>query len=1206
MFKKFYKITILVLTSYAFLGFIVLPLVVKSQMIAQVAQASDAKISIESIYFNPFSFFVEVLGVELETKEGQKLLSLKSFSLNLQVSSLLASAIHVKEFRLIKPQVSLIYNQDKTLNFDALFKTANEIKKEDDNTSFHMPRVILDTVTIADGRVNYEDFTKKSPFDFSFEDIKFELKDIDTNDFNTSKGVVRFYSHLSDGGFIDFKSEAVGFQPLKVKGSLNIEAMKLYSSYKYIQDALNIEVADGKVSLSGAYDFNLDDINATTLSGVNVSLEGVRVRSKKSFQDILTLETFYLQDATLRPMLQNVRAKKIGIDSLYAKIQRETNAQIDWVEYIKVANMSSAEPAKEADARATTPWNVILEELALQKIKVDFVDKNVTPSVKTELKELNFYAKNLTLEGNEPFSYTLDMKLNRDANCSSLGSLKHKVFQLNSSLECRGLDVVHYAPYIDTFTKKEFKVYDLNLERLVAGFDANVSVNQSDSNLAMTLSEANLYLSNFALNKKSTKEQLASFSNFGLNGVDFDSQTQHVQVQKILLDGLNISAKRYKNGNLNIEDLVVLHANIPKATQKVKSKKEPISKKTKKETKEKEYTFLVGHVELRNSQATFDDKALSPSVKTKIDKMSFNAYDVDSKENSWLKYDLSSRVNSKGYVTSKGEVRHTPLKQKGSLNLQKISLKELTPYLQEMVYLNIDDGYLSLSTKTTYAKSSARADLKAVGSLKIEEFFLSDSRDKTPILAVNELKLNSLTYEMFPNRIFVDEANVNSFYLNALVDDKKTMNLSSLMKQKEDANVTQSASVKEVKTEKIAEQQTESFPLKIMKVNVAFGSADFSDLSLPIEFKTNIHDVNGVIYGISNTPDETSYIDINGEVDRYGSTKLKGSINAGNPKNFMDLDFSFQNLDLEAMSGYSASFAGHEIDSGKLFLNLGYDIMNSELLGENNIIIKNIKLGDEVKDENSSSLPLGFVISLLEDSDGVIDINMPVQGNVDAPDFKYGALVWRTFASLVLKAVASPFSILGSVLGVEGDKLEYAEFEGGSIKILPHEQEKLDNIAKLLMKKPKISLAIGGRYDTTVDKRAIQKEKLSALIMKEGGIKNKEDQLNSVNVDVLEDIYDDLAKEDKLDEIEDALKKQYKGEEFERAYASAVFEECVKLQVVTPDEMQLLAQKRAEMLKSYLIEKNSVNASRITTLNAAEVETAENKMVRNKLEVVVK
>jgi len=92
--------------------------------------------------------------------------------------------------------------------------------------------------------------------------------------------------------------------------------------------------------------------------------------------------------------------------------------------------------------------------------------------------------------------------------------------------------------------------------------------------------------------------------------------------------------------------------------------------------------------------------------------------------------------------------------------------------------------------------------------------------------------------------------------------------------------------IKEISTTK----EETNFPFKIVKIKVASGSAQYADYSLPLKFHTNIHDVNGDIYLISSNPDETSYIDISGEIDKYGSTKLKGSVNSANPKVYMDLN----------------------------------------------------------------------------------------------------------------------------------------------------------------------------------------------------------------------------------------------------------------------------------------------------------------------------
>ena len=643
-------------------------------------------------------------------------------------------------------------------------------------------------------------------------------------------------------------------------------------------------------------------------------------------------------------------------------------------------------------------------------------------------------------------------------------------------------------------------------------------------------------------------------------------------------------------------------------------RKKSTAKKSKGSKKEQDYRIRIKKAALKYSTLSFKDKVLEPSVTNKINNLYITAFNIDSKKYSWMKYRLSARVNNKGKVSSYGNIRHTPLKQKGQIILDKISLKELTPYIQEHAHAYIDDGYVSLKSKTQYAVSQKKPDLNVEGSFKLEEVFINDSRDNASLVSFNDIDLKKFTLEVSPNRLYVDEIGVDSFYVNAIVDENKTMNFASLVKQKDDDNLSSESELKEEPADQemaLSEDENitnkDPFPVKIMKVNVSNGSAHFSDLSLPIKFKTDIHDVNGVIYTLSSAPDETSYIDITGEVDRYGSTKLKGSVNTADPKAFTDLGFNFRNLDLSSVTGYSASFAGYEIDNGKLFLNLNYKISDSKLLGDNSIIIKNIELGKEFKNEEGNSLPLGFVIGLLEDDEGVIDIDMPVEGNVDEPDFKYGALVWKTFAKLILKAVASPFTFLGSMMGLDGDKLNYAEFEGGSSKILPPEQEKLDNIAKLLVKRPKISLSVGGAYNTEIDKKAMQKTKLVNLVAKLSGAKNEKERVSAMTIDLLEDIYEDaVGNDDKTDKIEDDLDEKYDGDELDRYYLNALIKECSDIQVVELAEIQALAKARESAIKSYLVDTKGIDALRVSELEILEVSSDEGDLIRSQLEVIVK
>jgi uncharacterized protein involved in outer membrane biogenesis len=1188
MLKKIQKILIYLFFAYSILGFIIFPLVLKSQLVEIVQKQTNAKLSLDSIFFNPFIFSLEINKAKLTDLNDSHLLSLKSIIINLEPHSLINMAFHIKNLALEEPEISLVYKKDKSINLASILKQTKEEDKKESDSEFKMPRVLLDRVAIINAKVNYEDYTRKTPFDFSFERIGFELKDIDTKDFNSSDATLRFYTALGDGGFFDLKSEILGLKPFKVKGSVNFEASKLYTQWKYMQDALNLEVADGKIAFFANYYLNLDNLDATTIDNLTLSIDKLRIKPKQKYKDVFNLEHLLVSDVSVKPMKQDVRIAKVALESLDVKVKRDADKNIDWMEYIKT-NFSQEKQSASKQIDEPKEWSVVVDDIALQKIKVNFDDNGVKPNVTTKLNDLNLHIKNLTLAGDKPFSYEMDLRLNEEFICNSKGEIKHKILDIKSYTKCSDLDLVRFNPYIEEVARNALSVYNLKLKQARVGFEANVSMLSSQDQMQIDVSDADIEISEFALNKRNTEERLVDFKNFGVKTLSLDTKNKTLSIEKSVLEDLNIKTRLYKNNKLNMENLI--------ATKKV-SKRASSKKQT---TKESEYKVLLKHFALKSAQVSFDDKTLKPALKTKLDRINFNAYNIDSKEKTWLNYDLSARLNSKGYAKSKGKIRHTPLAQEGIFNLKKISLKEFSPYIEKNAYLKLNDGNVNLKSKVKYAKNAKKADLKVHGSLDINEFFLNDSRDNSTLLSFNNMALKSFDYEMFPNRAFVNELDVNGFYVNTLIDESKTMNFATLSKVKK-----VQTPVNETKTTKSEDKNATKFPFKIMKVNVASGSAKFADLSLPLEFRTNIHDLNGVIYSISNYAGEVSYVDIIGEIDKYGSTKLLGSVDSSNPKLYTDLSFNFRNLELSSLSGYSASFAGYKIDSGKLFLDLGYNILDSKLLGKNSIIVKNIELGDELKDENITSLPLGFAIALLEDSDGIIDINMPVEGNVDAPDFKYGALVWKTFANLLVKAVASPFRFLGSIIGIDGEELEFIEFEPGLMAILAPEKEKLDNISKLMIKRPKISLKITPQYDEVQDAWILKQQKLIQALMKKSGIKNTKEQQNSMNINLLEETYKEIAPKKKLSDIKNSLAKTYKGDALNRAYLNTLIKETTQMQKLTLKELQNLAIKRAKLLKEYLVNLKNIPLNRVIIQEAQKVEKDKENWVKTKLEVVVK
>jgi len=1173
--KKYQKVLLSLFLFYSFLGFFLLPYLLKPQLIDVIEKQTNAKISIQNIYFNPYIFKLGITGIKLTNPEGEHLFIMDEISLNLELYSLFNATVHLKELSLKNPKVFAVLHKDKSLNLLSILKENNSTKEDTEETS-SMPRIMLDKVSIVDGALEYEDYSKESKFDFVFERIGFELNDVDTNDFNTSDAKLRFYSALGDGGFIDIKTNILGFKPFVIDGSVDFQASKLYTQWRYIKDSLNLEIADGKLTFNTHYHFNLDDLNATSIEGLNLHLNDLRVKPKEQHGDVLNLASLDVSDVTLKPFIQDVKIKQIALDSLSVKVSRDEKGEIDWVKFIEFksdANTSSTE-----ESNNTKPWNVVLEDLKLTNIKADFYDKGINPQVDTKLNTLNLYAQNITLAGVTPLAYQLDMRLNEKLSCELSGDIKHKILDITSNIKCTDFNLVHYSPYIDDAARKALKKYDLKLISSNINFDTKLFVKKIDDEVAIFTKNTNFNLKDFKLNKKSETQRLVNFQDFAIKNLELNTKNKTLDITKVSLDGVEAKIQRLKNLKLNVEDLVV-----PKP-----------SKKENKSTQDKPYKITLKHFALKNAITTFRDKSFHPSALQKIDRINLNAYEINSEKNSWLRYTLSAQVNSKGYIKSKGGLRHTPLKQKGSFEIQHISLSDINPYLQEKAYVSIDEGYLNLKAKTQYSQAKKAPNLKVEGSFSVDDLFVEDIRDEKTLLSFNKLGLESFVLEMQPNRLYVDEAVIDSFYVDALIDENKQMNFASLMKN----------SVAEVSEEE-SKAPKEEFPFRIMKIDVNNGSAKFADYSIPIKFKTDIHDLNGHIYALSNLKDETSYVEISGEIDKYGATSIKGNLDS-DPKQYMDMDVRFKNLNLNSMSGYSATFAGHEIDDGKLFLDLNYKILNSQLQGENSIIVKNIKLGQEYEDENVTSLPLGFVIALLEDTDGVIDIDMPVDGDVDEPDFKYGELLLKTLGNLIVKAVASPFKFLGEAMGINADSLDSLDFKAGEMAISPPEREKLDNITKMMIKRPKISLKINGAYDSILDKRALQLEKLITLVVKKSGIQNRENHESVMGIDLLEDIYEDFRDDDGLEKIQEKLEKEYEGKAFERAYKRELMIATISLQDVSEEELESLAIKRAEVIKNYLVQEKSIEQSRIVLEKIITSEYDEKRLVHTKLEIGVK
>ena len=1164
------KILFLSLFIYTIVGFFVVPFVAKSTIVKMVEQKTSAKVKIDSIYFNPFTFKIKINSLKLLDINNKKLLSFNLFEINLEPHSLFLPAIHIKEIKLQNPKVFLVYDKNKKLNISKVLKPTE--KTESSSSSSKLPRIIVEKTHIANGSIFYEDYSKKDKFETSLENLDFTLKSLDTTDIVDASIKLNF--EIDNDALVKVDTTFVSLEPLVLNGYLSIDSFKLYTEYKYIKENLNLEVADGELSLDTNFFFTLEDLNATNLTNLSLNINKLRLKPKEEHHNILTLKSFSIENATIYPIVKKANIKNIILDTLDIDANMDKKGRIDWLNYAKV-NFDTNNTKSKKQTK-TKQWDISVNDIYLKSIGGKFDDKSIKPSVLTELNSLDIDIKDFNSLVKRPFEYKIQLILNDRFKCNSNGSILSKNLDISSYIKCSNFDITHYKPYIKRFTDQKFKKFNLDLKKAELSFMANIKLEDDNSTLITYIDDANISLDNFKLNKKTTKERLVSFKKLYIKDIKLNTKDKEVQINQTKLKYLSINPRRYTNGKLNFDNLVV----------DKKVKKRVVKGKI---THKKDYSVKVDSFLLQASQVNFRDRVLQPTVKTRLHNIYIKLVDIDSKNPHWIRYYFNARLNSKGHIKARGKINPIPLKEKGIIEFKNISLNDFSPYVENKAFVKVANGTLNLKTKLEYAKSVIKSDLTSNGSLKLDYFFLNDTRDNSSLFAINHLDIKSFAYEMNPDKLFINNVDLDSFYINAVINKDKSMNFSHLLK---DVKIsTKKSTIDDNKSIK------KPFPIWVLQTNIKNGSAGFADHSLPIDFDTQIHDVSGVLYAISSLGLDTSYLDIDGEVDAYGSAKLKGNINLSNVKQYTDLGLNFRNLSLDSVSGYSATFAGYKIDDGKLFLDLKYDIKDSKLNSSNNILIKHIKIGSEYKDTNTTPLPLKFAVALLEDSDGVIDISMPIVGDVNNPDFKYGSLVMKTFFKLIGNAITSPFRFIGSALGIDGDKLSYIEFEPAKINILPSEREKLDNLVKMMIKKPKIAISISGTYNTQVDKLALKKRKLIEKILKDFNSTNIGTHIGIMSIDSIEEIYHKIIQKDDLEEIKKKAKDNYK---------QVLIDLLIESQSVTKDELLSLANQRVDMIKSYLIDKKSIKPSRILKKDISISNDIDEKYIKLNLSIEVK
>ena len=507
---------------------------------------------------------------------------------------------------------------------------------------------------------------------------------------------------------------------------------------------------------------------------------------------------------------------------------------------------------------------------------------------------------------------------------------------------------------------------------------------------------------------------------------------------------------------------------------------------------------------------------------------------------------------------------------KGKLRASRLPLREVAPYALDNTVLRFGGGELSADLGFALQGSRWQTDGKAA----LDKLALFEPGRREMLLGWQQLAVSGIKAQ--PDRISLGDVRLVSPQLRLILDEKRVPNFAHLMKP-------QPASAQPARP--AAAGKTNAAPVvDVRAVRVRNARMDFADLGLNPSFATRIHSLSGTVLGLSSRPGRRGTVTLDGRVDQFGDVRIRGALSPLAVTNDLDMVLNFRNIPLGSLNPYSMTFAGWKITDGNLSTELRYVLKNRQLQGENRMVIDHIQLGEEVADYDGTRLPLRLAVALLEDSDGRIDLSLPVAGSLDAPDFSYGHLVWQAFRNIVVKIVTAPFRAL---FGGEGFDDIYAD--AGDDRIPPPEREKLLKLAELLAKRPKLALAIGGGYDVEQDSKELARYRVDSDILKRAAY-----QLQADEPLPLPDMGDPAIRKAVGDGYavqfgRFAWLKRVAREADTAERAQAMRAELLAAQKIDDTALKALAKARGDAARQLLLAAKPELAERISVLDAGKV-----------------
>jgi len=1151
--RKTLLILLGLIVLFGLLGFFAAPSLIKSQLQSRATAMLGRPVTVDAIHLNPYTLRVELDKLHIGEKNGTSpFVDVDQIVVNASWGSVFRMTPVLDELTVQHPQIRMTRTAPQEFNFSDLL---DRFAAKPGEPPSPPTRFALANISVHNGDIQFDDKVQNAQH--RIDQLELGIPFIANLPSRVDVYMQPLLAMRVDGSPLRIDGQTKPFADSRDSTiNFKLDQLDLPRYLSYVPSKLPVAIPSGV--LSGQLQLHF----VTTKDTSQLRLDGS-----------LAMDNFKLANHDDTPLLELGRATATlnDVEPLLSRYHLGTlSLERATLHYTKQPGGHSNFDALTAPAPPTNPpakpTQVRIDSLNLQGSRLDYADLSGKVPARLSLENLHGTLRGVSTVAGPPGSVDMAGQM-AGGSIAASGKIDLAGNRYVGKVTLKQVGLATLVPLAPPM---------LNGEITDGSIDADAQLQATwGSALNVHMEPAQASLNHFALSPKGSRETPVAWQSMHADIARFDLAGAEARLNSLTLSGLKVDVRRLRNGQFDLANLMLPSKPAPRGA-----------------AASPPFHWSVAHFGLDDGAVNLkDDNATGKKAALAIKASKFGVDGLSDNMRQPIKLDLNGGIG-KGTYSITGSVKPEPLDADLRIKTTRLDIAQFESLITVPLNVRIVSAQLGLNGRVRYAdhgKQPARIDYQ--GQATLGRVRVLDKATDDEFLRWNNLTASDMKVRMGEGAPHVDigALSLSDFYARVIVNATGRMNLSDVVANPSEAapvSVTRAqdgstpppapAAASTAQVAQAAPARASSAPagpppeIQIGQVAVSNGQLNYTDNFIKPNYTANITQLEGKVgaFGTAagNPPAE---LNLNGQLDDNAPVEIAGTINPLAPVAFLDIKAKADGVELTHLSPYSGKYAGYPITKGRLNVDVHYLLDQGKLTADNHIFIDQLTFGDRLEGPGISHLPVKLAVALLKDSQGRIDVHVPVSGSLDDPKFSVGGLIWRAIGNLIAKAATAPFKLLASAFGGGGDggqDLGYVEFAPGSSALTPDSTSRLEKIVKVLNDKPSLNLDIIGREDPAFDEKGLRHEMVEDLIRHEAG--NDEDNADPAKAQMTPD------------QRNQYLEKAYKHAKFKKERnmvgltKSQPPEEMQKLleenMPVDQDALRHLAERRADAVRQWL------------------------------------